>query len=228
MSNLLNETFQKHLNLLHKHLNEKKSKLLEINFSVPEAIEVLKRYGIANAINLTNDELKKIYRRLAAKFHPDAGGSHKDFININSAYETLKNAQKQSEPSEEEKRRRKQQSDREEEMRKWREQEKRDKESRDRAKAEKEARDRAKAEEEAREKARKEKEDQDRAKSEKEKRRKEYEDMMINVPTPQDRIKDIENWLQRDKPKYDKLKSDILSGDLDKQYAREIDNLVKK
>ena len=97
MSNLINETFQKHLNLLKKHLNEKKSKLLlEINFTVPEAIEVLKSYGVSNAGNLSSDELKKVYRKLASKYHPDSGGSHKNFININSAYETLKKSSSSS------------------------------------------------------------------------------------------------------------------------------------
>jgi len=97
MNNLINETFQKHLNLLKKHLNEKKSKLLlEINFTVPEAIEVLKRYGVSDAGNMSSDELKKSYRKLASKYHPDSGGSHKDFININSAYETLKKSSSSS------------------------------------------------------------------------------------------------------------------------------------
>jgi len=92
MSNLINETFQKHLNSLKKHLNEKKSKLLlEINFTVPEAIEVLKRYGVSDAGNMSSDELKKSYRKLASKYHPDVGGSKEDFINIDSAYDTLNN-----------------------------------------------------------------------------------------------------------------------------------------
>ena len=92
MSNLINETFQKHLNSLKKHLNEKKSKLLlEINFTVPEAIEVLKRYGVSDAGNMSSAELKKSYRKLASKYHPDVGGSKEDFINIDSAYDTLNN-----------------------------------------------------------------------------------------------------------------------------------------
>ena len=92
MSNLINETFQKHLNSLKKHLNEKKSKLLlEINFTVPEAIEVLKRYGVSDAGNMSSDELKKSYRKLVSKYHPDVGGSKEDFINIDSAYDTLNN-----------------------------------------------------------------------------------------------------------------------------------------
>ena len=91
MSNLINETFQKHLNLLKKHLNEKSKLLLEINFTVPEAIEVLKRYGVSDAGNMSSDELKKSYRKLASKHHPDVGGSKEDFINIDSAYDTLNN-----------------------------------------------------------------------------------------------------------------------------------------
>ena len=91
MSNLINETFQKHLNLLKKHLNEKSKLLLEINFTVPEAIEVLKRYGVSDAGNISSDELKKSYRKLASKYHPDVGGSKEDFINIDSAYDTLNN-----------------------------------------------------------------------------------------------------------------------------------------
>ena len=91
MSNLINETFQKHLNLLKKHLNEKSKLLLEINFTVPEAIEVLKRYGVSDAGNMSSDELKKSYRNLASKYHPDVGGSKEDFINIDSAYDTLNN-----------------------------------------------------------------------------------------------------------------------------------------
>ena len=91
MSNLINETFQKHLNLLKKHLNEKSKLLLEINFTVPEAIEVLKQYGVSDAGNMSSDELKKSYRKLVSKYHPDVGGSKEDFINIDSAYDTLNN-----------------------------------------------------------------------------------------------------------------------------------------
>ena len=43
-----------------------------------------------------SDELKKVYRKLASKYHPDSGGSHKNFININSAYETLKKSSSSS------------------------------------------------------------------------------------------------------------------------------------
>ena len=74
------------------NVDVKKSKLLlEINFTVPEAIEVLKRYGVSDAGNMSSDELKKSYRKLVSKYHPDVGGSKEDFINIDSAYDTLNN-----------------------------------------------------------------------------------------------------------------------------------------
>jgi curved DNA-binding protein CbpA len=99
MSNLLNETFKRHLNLLHKHLNENSKLVLEIVFSVPEAIEVFRNYAINNAGNLSADELKKAYRKLSAKHHPDVGGKHEDFIKISAAYEALKNKSSSSSSS---------------------------------------------------------------------------------------------------------------------------------
>jgi curved DNA-binding protein CbpA len=99
MSNLLNETFKRHLNLLHKHLNENSKLVLEIVFSVPEAIEVFRNYAINNAGNLSADELKKAYRKLSAKHHPDVGGKHEDFIRISAAYEALKNKSSSSSSS---------------------------------------------------------------------------------------------------------------------------------
>ncbi len=38
---------------------------------------------------LNKRSLRKIYRGLARKSHPDAGGSHKKFIELNGAYQTL-------------------------------------------------------------------------------------------------------------------------------------------
>jgi DnaJ-class molecular chaperone len=99
MGDLLNETFKRHLNLLHKHLNENSKLVLEIVFSVPEAIEVFRNYGINNAGNLSADELKKAYRKLSAKHHPDVGGKHEDFIRISAAYEALKNKSSSSSSS---------------------------------------------------------------------------------------------------------------------------------
>lgn len=93
MSNILNETFQKHLNLLKEHLNESSSNLvLEYKFTRSQAIKILQGYGINDAGNLSPDELKKAYRVLSKKYHPDVGGNQEDFKKIVAAYETLKNS----------------------------------------------------------------------------------------------------------------------------------------
>ncbi len=42
----------------------------------------------------TADEVKKAFRRLARKHHPDAGGSEEKFKEINEAYEVLSDAEK--------------------------------------------------------------------------------------------------------------------------------------
>lgn len=44
----------------------------------------------------TEDEIKKAYRRLAAKHHPDRGGNTAKFQEIQSAYETLTDPQKRA------------------------------------------------------------------------------------------------------------------------------------
>ena len=99
MSNLLNKTFQKHLNLLKKHLNEGSSNLvLEYKFTKLQAIEVLKNYGVINAGNLSPDELKNAYRDLSKKHHPDVGGNQEDFKKIVAAYDTLKNSSSSQKP----------------------------------------------------------------------------------------------------------------------------------
>jgi hypothetical protein len=38
---------------------------------------------------MTKKSLTKLYRRLARKVHPDTGGSHEKFVELNDAYETL-------------------------------------------------------------------------------------------------------------------------------------------
>lgn len=44
----------------------------------------------------SQDEIKKAYRRLAHKHHPDKGGDEKKFKEINEAYQTLSNAEKRN------------------------------------------------------------------------------------------------------------------------------------
>lgn len=44
----------------------------------------------------TQDEIKKAYRRLASKHHPDKGGSNEEFQKIEEAYRTLSDPQKRA------------------------------------------------------------------------------------------------------------------------------------
>lgn len=47
--------------------------------------------------NATADEIKKAFRRKAAKLHPDAGGDEEEFKQLNEAYEVLKDPEKKKE-----------------------------------------------------------------------------------------------------------------------------------
>src|SRR5664280_1025255 len=44
----------------------------------------------------TADEIKKAYRRLARKHHPDAGGSEEKFKEVGEAYEILSDKEKRA------------------------------------------------------------------------------------------------------------------------------------
>jgi curved DNA-binding protein len=45
----------------------------------------------------SDDEIKKAFRKLAVKYHPDRGGDEKKFKEANEAYDTLKNKDKRQE-----------------------------------------------------------------------------------------------------------------------------------
>jgi len=47
--------------------------------------------------NISDDELKKAYKRLTMKYHPDRGGSEEKFKEITDAYEKIKNQKKNTE-----------------------------------------------------------------------------------------------------------------------------------
>lgn len=64
--------------------------LLEDRYTRDEAIQILRQYGVKDAGNLSVEDLKKLYRKLASTYHPDVGGKHQDFIKIFSAIESLK------------------------------------------------------------------------------------------------------------------------------------------
>jgi DnaJ-class molecular chaperone len=46
--------------------------------------------------NATEDEIKKAFRTLAVKHHPDKGGDKKAFQEINEAHQTLSDSKKRS------------------------------------------------------------------------------------------------------------------------------------
>ena len=45
----------------------------------------------------TDDDIKKAFRKLAAKYHPDAGGDEAKFKEVSEAYTTLSDKQKRKE-----------------------------------------------------------------------------------------------------------------------------------
>jgi len=57
-------------------------------FAADKKADALNTLGIKSNVSL--DGIKSAYRKLAAKHHPDKGGSHQKFIEIREAYEVLK------------------------------------------------------------------------------------------------------------------------------------------
>lgn len=143
--------------------------LLEYKFNPEEAYQVFSSYGIDDAQELSVNDLKKVYRKLSAKYHPDAGGSHEDFLKIHAAYEALvdfvttQKAEAEARKKKAEEQRKREQASRQERERQEADNKKRQ-EQRAREQAEKEqqeqrARDEQRARERAEEKATKEKEE---------------------------------------------------------------------
>lgn len=69
-------------NILNELLNE-------IKYTQDQAVKILTKFGMRNADRLSDDELKNQFRKIVRKHHPDAGGKHEDFIQIDAAYKTL-------------------------------------------------------------------------------------------------------------------------------------------
>jgi DnaJ-class molecular chaperone len=86
----IDDVFKKHKRYLFESLGLNEI----IRMSREEALKIFSKFGISNAANLSPDELKKNYRKLATIHHPDRGGKKDDMIDINKAYEVLSSAPK--------------------------------------------------------------------------------------------------------------------------------------
>lgn len=84
--NIFESTFEKHKKYLFESLG-----LNEIRMSREDAIKIFTNFGVTGVENLSPDDLKKKYRELATKHHPDMGGKTSDMQDITNAYDVLKN-----------------------------------------------------------------------------------------------------------------------------------------
>lgn len=84
--NIFESTFKKHKKYLFESLG-----LNEIRMSREDAIKIFNNFGVTDVKNLSPDDLKKKYRELATKHHPDMGGKTSDMQDITNAYDVLKN-----------------------------------------------------------------------------------------------------------------------------------------
>ena len=83
--NIFESTFKNHKKYLFESLG-----LNEIKMSREDAIKIFTNFGVPDAKNLSTDDLKKKYRDLATKHHPDMGGNTRDMQDITNAYDVLK------------------------------------------------------------------------------------------------------------------------------------------
>ena len=122
--------------------------LLEYRFNPEEAYQVLSSYGIDNAQELSVNDLKKVYRKLSAKYHPDAGGTHEDFLKIHAAYEALVDFVTTQKAEAEARKKRAEEQRKREEQRKKEEQKQAERDKAERERMEKERAERERAQKE--------------------------------------------------------------------------------
>lgn len=67
--------------------------------TVDVADAIFARFGVPQASRMDKGELKKYYRVLVVKHHPDKGGKTKDMQYINAAYDVLNTATPSQQPS---------------------------------------------------------------------------------------------------------------------------------
>ena len=122
--------------------------MLEYSFNPDQAYEILSSYGVDNAPELSVNALKKVYRKLSAKYHPDAGGSHEDFLKIHAAYEALVSFVTTQQAEAESRKKRAEEQRKKEEQRRKQEQQHAAREKADREKTERARAERARADKE--------------------------------------------------------------------------------
>lgn len=61
-----------------------------------DAANTFARFGVPGVLSMDKEELRKAYKQLVLKHHPDAGGEDDDMKDINAAYDVLKLVQPQA------------------------------------------------------------------------------------------------------------------------------------